>query len=112
MLLRPDNATSLISAPYYAKDTKKGDSTAFRHVDFNLQQMTSSSQRGLDQIQGSVSLDDEQADDCTEIVPKMHPHLAEWCKRIMQRGVKSNSYVNKITSKYLTKEDLKEWGTN
>lgn len=109
--LRPDKQWRLISYPYYCKYTKPGDKTAFRHIDQNLNRLVKEG-HGSDMIQGSVSIDNELQDDCTEIVPGMHQHTREWLQRLVDRGEKMESNVNKITDSILTQEDLEHFSTD
>lgn len=67
--LRPDKHWRLVSYPYYAKYAKKGDSTYFKHIDLNIPELLANG-RGCYQIQGTVSLDNETADNCTRDAPK------------------------------------------
>ena len=108
-LLRSDHSYRLISYPYYTKSQQPGDPTAFRHIDYNIESMAAG--RGVRQIQGSLSLDDEYADDCTEIVPGMHRHLLDWCSTLHQRGLASHGYIQAIEGDTLTEEDLEKYGT-
>ena len=84
--LRPDHHWRLISYPYYAKYAVEGDNTFFRHIDINITQYLKDG-RGGNMIQGSVSLDDETPDMCTEIIPGMHTKekIAEWYNRVKAR---------------------------
>ncbi|OAK93360.1 hypothetical protein IQ06DRAFT_178379, partial [Phaeosphaeriaceae sp. SRC1lsM3a] len=69
--------TNLISYPYYTKYTKPGDATKFRHIDLNISEAVATG-RGVDLIQGSVSWDDEDGQNCTEILEEFHRHIAEY----------------------------------
>lgn len=86
-LLRPpaDRNTNLVSYPYYAKYAHKGDNTFFRHIDVNMKQLASSV-RGANMIQGMVSLDNENQDDCTEILPGMHKHIKNGMRSLPHVG--------------------------
>src|SRR5271170_3350110 len=94
--LRPDRNTNLVSYLYYAKYAKPGDSTAFRHIDLNIKQLTQS-RRGASMIQGTVSLDNEEKDDCTIILPGMHHHIDEWARRIEDRGLSTIPFTFTIS---------------
>ncbi|KAL2801931.1 hypothetical protein BJX63DRAFT_438336 [Aspergillus granulosus] len=102
--LRPDKQWRLISYPYYAKNAQPGDSTFFRHIDIDVEQAVERG-RGINSIQGSMSLDDEDKKNCTEILPGMHQHLAEWNSRVKARGEKLNNLVNKILPAQFSAED-------
>jgi len=61
----------LISYPYYTKGTIPGDKTYFRHVDINIKQCADDN-RGTNQIQGTVSFNDEDNENCIEILHGVH----------------------------------------
>jgi hypothetical protein len=61
----------LLSSPYYTKYTENGDHTQFRHIDFNVREMALNG-RGLNQVQGSFALDNENNQNCTVIVKRMY----------------------------------------
>ena len=75
--LRPDHCAWLVSYPYYAKFTHAGDKTYFRHIDLNIDRLVGPELRGVFQIQGSLSLDNESGVDATILVPGMHLHLRD-----------------------------------
>ena len=112
--LRADRNTNLVSYPYYAKYQKKGDSTYFRHIDINIGRL-SEDKRGWYQIQGTVSLDDEKDDDCTEILPSMHHNITPWYNHLKAHAavkgskVKLGGLVSKISSNLFTDEDKEEF---
>src|ERR1700712_2563199 len=114
--LRPDNHWRLISYPYYAKYSRAGDHTFFRHIDVNVSQYLIDG-RGGNMIQGTVSLDDETPDMCTEIIPGLHTHekIADWCSRVKDRLGKSalNDWVSRIQDKKVwSDEDKKHFGVD
>jgi hypothetical protein len=72
--------TNLISYPYYTKYTKVDDKTFFRHIDLNIAECVATG-KGADAIQGSVSWDQEDHDNCTEMLDCFHHHIKgyqEW----------------------------------
>jgi hypothetical protein len=113
--LRSDRNTNLLSYPYYAKYQKKGDSTYFRHIDINIPGLEED-KRGWFQIQGTVSLDDEQDDDCTEILPGMHKKISPWHAKLKDRAaegaVSLSGLVSNITKEMFNEDDKKEFDTN
>ena len=106
--LRPDGNVRLISYPYYAKYATDGDSTYFRHIDMNVKDYLESG-RGGNIIQGSVSLDDESVNGCTEIVPGFQRHIGEWWGRVVARGQDRDASVHSVDKTYL-KEDVAAYG--
>jgi hypothetical protein len=112
--LRPDRAYTLISYPYYAKRTSKGDKTVFQHIDINVMQAVEDG-RGLSQIQGSVSLDNETMKNCTTIIPGLHKKnvVKKWLENMKGRGVElADGFIHKITDKHFTQDDKREFKTD
>jgi len=103
----PDTA---VLYPYYAKFAQAGDNTFFRHIDINIKDLAKSG-RGANMIQGTVSLDDEQIDDCTMILPGMHKHFKEWEEVLDARGLSTASLVHRIKDSMFTAEDGKTFRT-
>jgi hypothetical protein len=56
-------------------------------------------------IQDSMSLDDEDAENCTVILTEMHRHLNEWWKRVSDRELDTNEFVHRIISVMFTSND-------
>jgi hypothetical protein len=108
--LRPDQNTNLVSYPYYAKYAHEGDNTFFRHIDLNIKELAGS-ERGAGMIQGTVSLDDENVDDCTMILPGMHKHIKEWEEILTARGLSTGALVHRIKDSMFTSEDEKTFDT-
>ena len=77
VLLRPDYAYRLVSMPYFAKFSQPGDSTKFRHIDVNIDNLLTQG-LGANMIQGSLSFDRETPEDCTELLVGMHRRLGDW----------------------------------
>jgi hypothetical protein len=117
--LRPDYHWHLISYPYYMKMVigDYRERTFFRHIDINITQALHDG-RSINMIQGSVSLDDETDDSCTQILMPTHPdgkhfHLKETLKEWLDRATAHSGgdtkvldgAVNKIDDKVFTKED-------
>ncbi|MCJ1396607.1 hypothetical protein MMC18_009498 [Xylographa bjoerkii] len=111
--LRPDRNPRLVSYPYYAKYTIPGDFTFFRHIDMNVR-MYLENEHGKNIIQGSISLDDENEEGCTEIVPGFHKNIAHWweavCSRATAAGGKAPDGPVTGLEKIWTKEDAKNYG--
>jgi hypothetical protein len=102
VLLRPDHATRLISYPYYTKRAVEGDNTAFKHIDVNIHQLAHDG-RGFNQLQGSVSLDDETEKNCTIILPGMHDRekLKRWLLMLESRDqLPADGFVQQIKNEH------------
>ncbi|CAM6002997.1 unnamed protein product [Sphagnum balticum] len=102
--LRPDKQWKLVSYPYYAKYSVTGDSTYFRHIDLNVPQMVNQ-KRGVNMIQGFVSMLDEDDTNCTIMLTGMHKCLGEWWDRVVKRGQGTDGYVHRVTEAMFTRED-------
>lgn len=109
VICRPDNKMWLVTSPYYVKYQHPGESVYFRHLDFNLQDLADYG-RGQNQWQGTLSLDDEDENNCTIMCTGMNSidKLKTWANRIVARkGELSTSFVTAVTDSDLTKDDLK-----
>ena len=106
--LRPDRNIRLVAYPYYAKYTREGDPTIFRHIDINVPKYLDNGHGG-NIIQGSVSLDDETAEGCTKIVPGFHLHIAQWWNNMCARGEVPDGHVHGL-EKIWIKEDAAQFG--
>jgi hypothetical protein len=109
--LRPDKQWRLVSYPYYIKAQDVGDETYFRHIDLNVPDLLAN-QRGCNMIQGSVSLDDEDEENCTVILAGMQHKLGGWWERIVQRKQQTNGFVHRITERMFTREDAEVLGVD
>ncbi|KAJ5552094.1 hypothetical protein N7494_001472 [Penicillium frequentans] len=93
---RPDHAWRLISYPYYTKNTKEGEHTQFHHIDINVPRFLATG-RGANSIQGSVSLSDENPQNCTEILPGFHHQLRSFWTDLQARVDEGHS-KSKLTN--------------
>ncbi|KAJ5761803.1 uncharacterized protein N7511_005185 [Penicillium nucicola] len=111
VFLRPDHAWRLISYPYYAKSTLPGEQTFFRHIDVNLNDLSHSG-RGRAILQGSLSLTDEDENNCTELLCGMHPHVQEWWSDVRQRQQTADGPVSRIEPWMWTRDDVAKYHTD
>jgi hypothetical protein len=94
--------TNLISYLYYTKYMKPGDKIFFRHVDLNIAECVATG-RGANAIQGSVSWDDEDDKNCTEMLDGFYNHIAEYQDwQIQQNHQDSQGKIEKW-------DDKKHW---
>ena len=108
--LRPNKHWRLASYPYYAKYNKPGDSTYFRHIDINIPQALESG-KGVNQIQGTLSLDDEDESQATVILAGTHiEQLGRLWGKIYGRNQQTNGSIHRFTKPMVTKEDMEEIG--
>ena len=105
---RPDNRWRLTSYPYTAKYSLPGTRTGFLHLDLNLQDYFKTG-RGGNMLTSSVSLDDEDDDNCTLVVPGFHRHIQEWHRRRIDRRDDSSGTTTNCSQTYLP-EDRRELG--
>lgn len=67
--LRADHRWRIVSYPYYTKYSKPGgEKNQFRHIDMNVAKYVEQDGFAGDMIQGTLSLDDEDPGNCTELV--------------------------------------------
>ncbi|MCJ1412158.1 hypothetical protein MMC19_006250 [Ptychographa xylographoides] len=106
--LRPDRNVRLVSYPYYTKYAQSGDATYFRHIDMNIPKYLQDGHGGSI-IQGSISLDDETVNGCTELQLGFHKHIAEWWGKVQARGHETNGEIHGL-DKIWTREDTAAYG--
>jgi Phytanoyl-CoA dioxygenase (PhyH) len=103
---RPDHNTWLVSYPCVAKCTSKGQHTEFLHTDTNIVQLVEDGV-GRNKLTSRISLDDEDENGCTKVVPGMHHKLEEWLDK-MQDSVNSMS-KDTLTSNLKKHYDSEDW---
>lgn len=106
---RPDHLWRLISFPYYAKSTYLGEKTAFRHIDINVNDLLNS-KRCANAIQGSITVKDEDQQNCTESLLGMHHHLGTWWKDLKDRECCKDGLIHKVTSDMWKPADEQKFG--
>jgi Phytanoyl-CoA dioxygenase (PhyH) len=103
---RPDHNTWLVSYPYVAKCTSKGQHTEFLHTDTNIVQLVEDGV-GRNKLTSSISLDDEDENGCTKVVPGMHHKSEEWLDK-MQDSANPMS-KDTLTSDFKKHYDSQDW---
>jgi len=106
---RPDHCPRLIAYPYVAKYAQPGGSTGFLHMDINLGKFLSEGEC-QSQLTSSVSLDDEEEDGCTLLVPGFFRHAEEWHNRTVSRDRCATNGVTTDASKNYLPEDERDFG--
>lgn len=106
---RPDRNWRLISYPYYTKDTVVGESTGFKHLDLNVPALLETG-RGANIIQTTLSLDDEDEDGCTILVPGFHRCIRQWWEQVEARGVAADGLTTNVSQIY-TSQDKEKFGS-
>lgn len=93
----------LISYSYYAKYAQSKNYTLFRHIDMNVM-IYLNDDHDDNIIQDSISLDDEEIDECTIIVSRFHKNIRNWWHKIENRERILNNHVTDLNKIWL-KED-------
>jgi Phytanoyl-CoA dioxygenase (PhyH) len=101
---RRDKNWRLVSFPYYTRHAMVGDSTAFKHVDLNIRRFLETG-RGRNMVQTAVSMDDEDAEGCTIIVPGFHKHVREWWEGVVKGGGNKDGLVHGVGHIYRREEE-------
>ncbi|KAF2021559.1 hypothetical protein BU24DRAFT_22713 [Aaosphaeria arxii CBS 175.79] len=71
---------TVISYPYYTKSANaQNPQGKFRHIDLNIKRAVHHG-HGIEMVQGSVSWDDEDEGNCTEIITGFRHKIAEYQK--------------------------------
>jgi hypothetical protein len=104
---RPDHNHRLITYPYVTKDTDPGKRTYFFHMDLNVERYCKDGHGG-NLLTSSVSLDDEDEQSCTFIMPGFHKHIHDWHRKRTAAGTSTNGYTTGLANAF-TAEELKEW---
>ena len=81
VVLHSDHNYYLISYSYYSKFQAAFNKTFFRYINLNILKLVNERKEQYI-IQGSVSLNNEKKEDCTEMLLEMHHHLGEWWKNV------------------------------
>jgi hypothetical protein len=106
---RPDHNHRLITYPYITKDTDPGQPTYFFHMDLNVERYCKDGHGG-NLLTSSVSLDDEDEQSCTFIIPGFHNHIHDWHRKRSTAGTSSSGYTTGLANAF-TAEELKQWPT-
>ena len=84
-----------ISFPYYLKATLPGDGIAFQHIDLNVKRFIECG-RGSSRIQTSLTLTQEDEENCTFVVPGFHRKLRQWWTDVLIR--EDSGVINRAAS--------------
>ena len=105
---RPDRNWRLISYPYYTKDTSPGERTGFMHFDIGVGRLVDAGD-GKNLVQSAVSLDDEDEENCSVVLPGLHHQLGEWYSWVRERGQETCGYTTNAAKIYMA-ADQEEFG--
>jgi hypothetical protein len=105
---RPDHNYRLIYYPYIAKDSDQDERTGFLHLDLNVREFITAG-HGANLLSTSLSLDQEDPDTCTIVVPGFHHHIHLWHQRRIARGQDSAGHTTNCSQQYRS-EDRADWG--
>jgi hypothetical protein len=107
---RPDHQWRLISYPYVAKSTVPLQRTGFLHCDINLDDWNNQG-FGRNQLTSSISLDDEDDDNCTVIVEGFSQHVPAWLECVHRReGITRIPGITTDATKRYTAQDKRDFG--
>jgi len=111
-----DHNHCLILYSYYSKFQNASDKTFFRHIDLNILKLVNEKKEQY-MIQGSVSLNNEKKEDCTEMLLRMHHHLDEWWENVQRRLAAKkkkplNGLIHQITYNEWTKKNIQKYKTD
>ncbi|KAI9778754.1 MAG: hypothetical protein M1816_003907 [Peltula sp. TS41687] len=107
----PNKQWRLISYPYVAKYTEVAERTGFMHLDLNVHRFVRDGGVGCIPLTGSVSLDDEDNDNCTMLVTGFHHHIRDWYRACLDRGTElGNDHTTSCRSDLYTAQDARRWG--
>ncbi|KAH7069660.1 hypothetical protein BKA63DRAFT_421478, partial [Paraphoma chrysanthemicola] len=99
----------LISYPYYTKYAMVGDRTEFKHIDLNIDQAVKYGY-GVDMIQGSVSLNDENDQNCTIMMDGFHNIAKEYMELRKEQGMETKAgHIEGWSNKDWPDEAKKKW---
>jgi len=91
-----DKRWRLVSLPYY---TKVEEAMGFKHIDMNIPEFLKSGRFGC-VVQTAVSMDDEEADGCTIVVPGFQNHISEWWSEVVKRGEGKDGFMHSVEKAY------------
>jgi hypothetical protein len=108
--LRLNEHWRLISYFYYIKYAKSRNKTAFRHINQNISFLLTI-EREANMIQNSLSLNDENVNNCIIILSEIHKHLTSWWERVTIRELTTDEWVHKMIDSMFTKQNAENFDT-
>ena len=93
---------------YHTKYAASDDKTYFWHIDVNISSLLINN-CGNNMIQKSVSLNEKNDSNCTEILLEMQCHLSAWWEWVKTREKRTDELVHNILKDLYTKEDKQEF---
>lgn len=106
---RPDHMWRLISVPDVATSTYPGEHTCFQHLDISVRDFLDIGY-GKNFLQSSVSIDDEDYENCGELLLDMNRHLESWMNDVSSRGATRDGNIQQIISELWSSEDVVKYG--
>ncbi|EFW13373.1 conserved hypothetical protein [Coccidioides posadasii str. Silveira] len=88
---------------------KPGDKTGFHHINVNVPDAITTG-RGINIIQGFLTLTAEEPSDCTEILPEMHNYLENWWRLVKEQDLSTDGYIHYIKDTMYTKDNKRKFG--
>jgi hypothetical protein len=109
--LRLDEHWRLISYLYYIKYAKSRNKTAFRYINQNISFLLTI-EREANMIQNSLSLNDENVNNCIIILLEMRKHLTSWWKRVTIRELTTDEWIHKMIDSMFIKQNAENFDTS
>jgi len=107
--LRPDHAWRLISVPDCAKSAYPGECTYIQQPNISVRKFIDSGY-GKNFLQSVVSLDNEDRDNCDELLLGMNHHLGSWWEDLSHSSGTSDDSIQKVVSEGWSPEDEERFG--
>lgn len=98
----------LTSVPHCPQSVYPGERTCFQQLNIDVRDFVDTGY-GKNFLQGSVSLDDEDEQNCDESLLGMNRHLESWWKDVSSRGQISDGNLQQIISEMWISEDVEKY---
>jgi hypothetical protein len=93
---RPEHMWRLISVPHCSQGAYPGERTCFQQLDINVRDFVNIGY-GKSFLQGSVSLDNEDEQNCDKSLIGMNRHLEPWWNDVSSRGLVKDAIFSKLS---------------
>lgn len=105
---RPDHMWRLISVPHCSQSAYPREGTCFQQLDINVRDFVNTGY-GKSFLQGSVFLNDEDEQNCDELLLGMNRHLESWWNDLSSRGLVGDGNLQQIISEMWTSKDVEKY---
>ncbi|KAI9753313.1 MAG: hypothetical protein M4579_005232, partial [Chaenotheca gracillima] len=107
---RSDGCWRLQTHPYIVKDASAGDRTGFLHLDMRIDVPDITETANTMPLSSSVSLEPEDEENCTIVVPGFHQHLEEWVADLRRHGPLPSATGTINCQQRYGAEERRRWG--